>query len=84
MRRSFLVALVSLVLAVPAFAALTAIAPRRAVAGPPSEISTIVVSVRPQRPLVTELAKPGATIDASAEKKATLPKIEGAVKSAPF
>lgn len=79
---------VSFVLALPSFVliglASTAATPTAAMAKPPAEVPTIQVTLRPERPLVTEIAKPTPTLEASAAKQTSVPKIAGAVQGAPF
>jgi hypothetical protein len=48
------------------------------------ELKPVPIVVKPARPLVTEIAKPAAAIDAAKVKAPVLPKIAEAVSSGPF
>jgi hypothetical protein len=53
-------------------------------AADPYSAPPIFITLRPERPLVTEIAKPAATLDPAKTRIIVTPKIEGAVRSSPF
>jgi len=48
------------------------------------ELKPVPIVVKPARPLVTEIAKPAANIDAAKLQTPVVPKIAEAVSSGPF